>query len=575
MNLIRLMFRRYRGPIAAVLALSVGSALLGVVVIAFINDRLMHAPAVMKRSILELAGLLVALFVVATGSQIAMSGLGHRLVYQVRRTMVKRVLDTGSERLAELGSARILASLQSDTSHITTAFITLPSVVYGLALSVWGFGYLAWLSPSLFLAIFAWLALTVAVGWMLLKRTHEQVTLARDTEDLLFEDYRGAIEGHKELTLNRKRAERLYEEEFDKHARANCDHEIRGDMYNGVTDNWVNTMVLGSIGLAFFLAGGLGWADTGVAATFALTVLFLRTPLTSLIGAIPHLMGGSVALAKVESLELAEYTPSFALEGADLPDDWRALHLAGVTYRYPGAPGEAGFGVGPIDLSVRRGEVVFLVGGNGSGKSTLARLLTGLNHPDGGQIRVDDRIIDEGQIAAFRRLFSTVFSDFHLFQQLLGPDGGAADEGDVKSWVDALAMTGKAIISRDRITDIRVSQGQRKRLGLLLALLERRPVLLLDEWAADQDPGYRRVFYTKLLPSLKAAGKTVIAISHDDHYFHLADRVLKMDGGRLYPWEGRLEGALAPGAARTGERFEEDRPIAALPSPVNLVHEHE
>ncbi len=156
-------------------------------------------------------------------------------------------------------------------------------------------------------------------------------------------------------------------------------------MYNGVTDNWVNTMVLGAIGLAFFLAGGLGWADTGVAATFALTVLFLRTPLTSLIGAIPHLLGGSVALAKVESLELAEYTPSFALEGADLPEDWRALHLAGVTYRYPGVEGEAGFGVGPIDLSVRRGEVVFLVGGNGSGKSTLARLLTGLNHPDGGR----------------------------------------------------------------------------------------------------------------------------------------------------------------------------------------------
>ncbi len=145
----------------------------------------------------------------------------------------------------------------------------------------------------------------------------------------------------------------------------------------------------------------------------------------------------------------------------------------------------------------------------------------------------------------------------------------------MKSWIDALAMTGKAIISGDRIADIRVSQGQRKRLGLLLALLERRPVLLLDEWAADQDPGYRRVFYTKLLPSLKAAGKTVIAVSHDDHYFHLADRVLKMDGGRLYPWEGRLEGAPAPGDARKGERFEEDRSSAALPSPVNLVHEHE
>ena len=69
--------------------------------------------------------------------------------------------------------------------------------------------------------------------------------------------------------------------------------------------------------------------------------------------------------------------------------------------------------------------------------------------------------------------------------------------------------------------------------ALLLALAEQREVMLFDEWAADQDPQFRRIFYQVLLPRLKEMGKTVIAISHDDHYFSLADRLLEMRRGRL------------------------------------------
>jgi putative ATP-binding cassette transporter len=536
MNLIGLLFRRFRAALLLVLLLSVASAGLAVRIIAFINEHMIQNPRDMGPAILEFAGLLAALFLIATLAQLAVTTLGHRLVYELRRTLVKRVLDTNLERLEALGPARILASLGSDTGHITSAFISLPSAVYGIVLNLGGFAYLAWLSQPLFLATLAWLSLTVAVAWMLLKRTHARVYLAREIEDRLYEDYQAVIEGRKELALNRQRARRLYEEEFERHAREGRDHETRADVYNGLNENWANAMILGAIGLSFFLAHGAGWADAGVAATYALTILFLRTPLTAVVTAIPSLVSGGVALAKLRSLELPDYSPDFGADAATTPAAWSRLRLDAVTYRYPDRDGGGGFDLGPLHLDLRRGETVFLIGGNGSGKSTFARLLTGLYRPHEGQIRLDGIPIDETRRAEFRRLFATVFSDFHLFHQLLGPGGADADERATRRWLKALSLAHKATVDNGRLGDTRLSQGQRKRLALLLALLEERPILVLDEWAADQDPGFRRRFYTELLPGLKAAGKTIVAITHDEHYFHVADRVLKMDGGRLVEW---------------------------------------
>ncbi len=68
---------------------------------------------------------------------------------------------------------------------------------------------------------------------------------------------------------------------------------------------------------------------------------------------------------------------------------------------------------------------------------------------------------------------------------------------------------------------------------MIIALLENRPLLLLDEWTADQDPQFRLFFYTQLLPKLKSQGKTIVLINHDDRYFSTADRVIKMEYGQI------------------------------------------
>lgn len=532
MELLAIVYRQYRAPFLLIMVLSLASAGAGIGVIAYINQQLIETTAAPWQVLPTFLGLVLLLLVVTLGAQLALTILGHHFVYQLRGRLIKRILDTDTETLERIGSAGVLASLSADIRNITIAFVRLPELVQGVVITIGAVLYLGWLSPGMLAVTALWVAVTMLVGWVLVQNVYRHLARVRETEDALYEDYESFIDGHKELALNRSRARRQFEGDYDRHARTYRSHIIRSDTFHLSAVNWSNIMMLGAIGVAFFLANGLGWANTSVAATYSLTLLFLRTPLIQAVGALPTLLNAQVAFRKLESLRLAEYQPGF--DETSVPRDWQTIELRGVTYQYPDSEGSRGFTVGPVDLTLRRGELVFLIGGNGSGKSTLARLLTGLYRPVEGEIRVDGKPLETGQDwARFRQRFSTVFTDFHLFDRLLGPDGQSPDPDLVETWLTRLQMKGKLLFDGDRVTNPRLSQGQRKRLAMLLAVAEQRDFLLLDEWAADQDPQFRRTFYRELLTHLHEMGVTVFAISHDDHYFERADRLLEMKNGTL------------------------------------------
>ncbi len=203
-----------------------------------------------------------------------------------------------------------------------------------------------------------------------------------------------------------------------------------------------------------------------------------------------------------------------------------------MNYTYEGENTNHSFKLGPIQLRFEPGELVFVTGGNGSGKSTLAKLVTGLYPPDSGEIRVNGTRITDANRDDYRQRFAVVFSDFYLFDSLLGASCGDLD-ARARSYLKKLELDHKVEIRNGVFSTTELSQGQRKRLALLTAYLEDRPFYLFDEWAADQDPEFREVFYSTLLPELKARNKTVIVISHDDRYYHVADRVVRLDYGQL------------------------------------------
>ncbi|MDC6117735.1 multidrug ABC transporter permease/ATP-binding protein [Serratia rubidaea] len=531
MELLRVVYHQYRWPFLTVMVLTLASAALGIGIIAFINQHLMAAAAENPLAILpQFLALLGVLMAVTLGSQLALTTLGHHFVYRLRGRLVKSILDTDIERIEHLGSASLLASLSSDIRNVTMAFVRLPELVQGVVLTIGCAAYLGWLSPPMLAVTAVWVAVTILVSWLLVSRVYKHLTQVREAEEQLYQDYQSAIDGRKELALNRDRAQRLYQQTY----RANSDeyrhHIIRADTFHLSAVNWSNIMMLGAIGLVFFMANGLGWSDTAVAATYSLTLLFLRTPLLQAVGAFPMLLGAEVAFKKVKSLKLAEYQPNFPQTVA-MP--WQTLELRDVSFHYAAGEQAQGFAVGPLNLTLTRGELVFLIGGNGSGKSTLAKLLTGLYQPVSGQILIDGVALQPADRDNYRRLFSAIFTDFYQFDRLQGVDGGEPDAELVASWLEKLNMQDKLEFDGARVTNPQLSQGQRKRLALLLAVAEQRDILLLDEWAADQDPQFRRIFYRELLPALRALGKTVFAISHDDHYFEHADRLLEMRNGKL------------------------------------------
>jgi cyclic peptide transporter len=209
---------------------------------------------------------------------------------------------------------------------------------------------------------------------------------------------------------------------------------------------------------------------------------------------------------------------------------WQRLELVGVTHAYRKEQDDSSFTLGPLNLTLTASQLVFIIGGNGSGKSTLAKLLTGLYLPEAGEIRLDGRLIDDANREWYRQHFSVVFSDFYLFERFLGLH--QIDER-VQEYLVKLQLEHKVKVEDGRLSTTNLSQGQRKRLALLTVYLEDRPIYLFDEWASDQDPIFKKTFYEQLLPELKAKGKTVLVISHDEQHFGVTDRIVKLDYGQV------------------------------------------
>ncbi|WP_201608478.1 multidrug ABC transporter permease/ATP-binding protein [Psychrobacter okhotskensis] len=543
-SLYHMIWAHYRLPFLKVIFLNLVNAAVSVGIIAFINHTFISQPVfntLSWASLGQFSALVVLLLVTTFLSQYALTRLGHKFVYELRTKLVKQIIDTNVPQIDHLGSARLLASLSSDIQSITVAFVRMPELVQGVILSTGVALYLGWLSLPLLLIIMVWIVMTIWISTILVKHVYHHLTAIREINDELYADYQSIIEGRKELALNHHRAEKLYKHDFLSHAQSYQERIIKADTYHLSAVNWSNIMMFAAIGVVFAVSNYLD-IPMGVATTFSLTILFMQSPLLHAVGAYPTLQTAQVALDKIQSLELADYRPAFATD--TVATDWQSISLTDIHYRYDNSDADTSALVTEktahsndilqdVNLTLRRGDVIFLIGANGSGKSTLAKIITGIFTPTTGSVHIDNQLIDSKNNTDYRQLFSAIFSDQHLFKQLIGSHGSDPDMTLVTTWLHKLNLQDKVSVTDHRLSTDQLSQGQRKRLAMLISVAEHKDILLLDEWAADQDPAFRRVFYQSLIPELKALGKTLFIISHDDSYFEHADRLLLMKEGKL------------------------------------------
>ena len=265
-----------------------------------------------------------------------------------------------------------------------------------------------------------------------------------------------------------------------------------------------------------------------------LVLLFAVSSLDAVLTWVPTLAKGAVALEGMRgrAAALSEGVDEGAAPVTGAFAAWDRISYEGIHHTYPGPRNER-FVLGPLDFTLERGEVVLISGPNGSGKTTLAKLVTGLYLPEEGRIAVDGTPVDEVHLAEFRSLFSAIYADFQVFETLVGLPG-AGDADRVQHYLERLQLADRVRLRPDGTwSTTKLSTGQRKRLALVCVLLEDRDICLFDEWAADQDPVFKEVFYRELLPELKQRGKTVVAITHDDRYFGAGDRLLRIENGRI------------------------------------------
>ena len=476
-------------------------------------------------------------------SGVLLNSLSQAAMFNLNMKLCRKILNAPLRQLEELGAARLLASLTSDIPVIANTVTLIPVLCMQVAILGGCLIYLAWLSWKVLLLVLGFMVLGVASYQIPMMTALRYLGLAREDRDVMFKHFRALTEGVKELKLHRARRQAFLSENLQTSAASFRRHSLLGNNILTAVSSWGHLLIFVLVGLLLFALPALQPVDARILIGYTIIILYMLAPLEVILNTLPELGQANVAARKIDALGLSLEADSTEAEFATEPrpePSWGCLELVGVTHAYYRERENGSFKLGPIDLCLHPGELVFVTGGNGSGKTTLAKLLVGLYAPEAGEIRLGGDPIRDETREYYRQHFSMVFSDFYLFETLLGMREPKLDSA-ARDYLAQLQLDQKVEINAGVLSTIDLSQGQRKRLALLTAYLEDRPIYVFDEWAADQEPVFKEVFYSELLPKLKARGKLVIVISHDDRYYHVSDRIIKLDYGRI-DYDKRLDG---------------------------------
>jgi putative ATP-binding cassette transporter len=536
MALIAFLLRASRGVIVLSVVAGLTAGATGVGLIALIQHELAGEsprPAAMAWAF---AGLCVAAAGARAAAQMAMIRLGQGAVAELSVYLVRRALMLPLRAFEVTNTSALLAALTEDIAILSNALVAVPHLCINIPIVLACLAYAGWMSPPIltFGVVFAMGAIAAYVA--LMANGMHGLTRARALQDVVVGHFRTAIGGFRELKLHRGRRMAFLEEALESDVA-----EARAEMVRGMTqfaaaDGWGQLAFFVFIGFLLYGVTQFSPIARSTLVSTVLIVLYLMKPLDMILTFLPIIGQARASLLKIQSLlpELERQAEADTARPAQTwpPDSVESVALEGVTFTYRDAHDDVGFTLGPLDLTLRRGEIVVLAGGNGSGKTTLVKLLSGLYRPESGIARVDGRAVSEADAESHRQLFSVVFADGHLFPDLRGIATDPIDDR-AREGLERLNLSRVVSVDDGVFSTLDLSQGQRRRLALLAAWLEDRPFYILDEWAANQDPSFKQMFYANLLPELRAAGKGLLVISHDEEYFEVADRVIRLREGHV------------------------------------------
>ena len=529
--------QRSRSMAWLMVCVGVLSGVLSAGVLALINYVLHHPSDHSSQVVLGFVVLVAGKILSSLGSQLLLVRFSQDTILDLSLSLCQKIVRAPLRRSEQRGAANTLVILTDDVSWVTWAIQCFPHLIMNVAM-VLGCGvYLAWLSWGVFLGV---VGVTVigALGYRWLHTSARSViSESREARSELFQHFRSLTDGLKELLMHQARRQEFVNQEVRGAAELYRNANIEATRRQALSEVWTQLSFYSLIGFIVFLFPSVVAVSPEALTGYIVAVLYMMGPIWSVIGSMPTIERGQVALENIERLGVSLDTgPTDAqtievarVEAGGLP----VVQWNDVVFSYGEEKGvEMPFSLGPISLDLHPGELVFVIGGNGSGKTTFVKVLSGLYRPSQGHVTLAGTMIADDNREWYREHFSVVFSDFHLFNKLLG-QSDAHTERLASEYLRLLHMDQKVTVRERAFSTLDLSQGQRKRLALVTAYLEDRPIYVFDEWAADQDPQYKEIFYKTLLPDLRERGKLVIVITHDDRYFHLGNQVIKLEDGRV------------------------------------------
>ncbi|WP_343658991.1 cyclic peptide export ABC transporter [Chryseobacterium sp.] len=452
------------------------------------------------------------------------------LLTRMEKQLFQKILETPLVKIEKWGTQRFYTAVEDIRTFyalpgvITSAFSSLLMVILCIGYLI----SLSWISAIIIILCIVIIAGMYYLVMNLLSRSIEKI---RKYNESYFGYVQDVVNGFKELMISDRRKERLREDYVYKNRNEayKLDFKISFSFLSiGLISQYGMYLIIGTI---LFVLPELGWLKKEFVIPYVLVLLFIGGPINALIN-----LQDIVTRLFVANKRMNSFYEDFKNDNPDQKQnretaaDFSKLNFKNIHFNYKNDNADANFELGPVNLEINKGEVIFIVGGNGSGKSTFINILSGLYVPDEGDIFFDGKKIDSEK--DIQNLIAAVFTSNHLFSQNYD-DYELKDNGKYKALLETFKLENVVKDDSEESARRQFSKGQSKRMALIFALLEDKPILVLDEWAADQDPYFRKYFYEELIPKLKSEGKTIVAVTHDDRYFQYCDKLLKFDYGKI------------------------------------------
>jgi len=534
MSFLQLVRREMHGSLPKLLLMSGLGGISTAAILGAINAGLQSGPTLWAATLF-----IIALFLfIKTQYYVTITTTAEieAIIHKIRVRLMDQIRRSELLSIEGIGRASIVAAITSDTALLTQASNMLCFTVQGAVLIFFVAIYVAFLSLAAIITTIVIVSVAAAIFHMKNRQLVVEKQRAAEWERRLFDRLTDFLDGFKEVRLNATRSAALYDDAMDvSRTAANIKIKSQAETFKMIVTSQISMYVL--LGAVVFIAPQFSESLGGAALTKTTTALmFIVGACFGLVQSIPIMLSANAAADRIEQLERAMRATVSSVEPREIPalKRFRKIELRRIMFRYVDRFSETSFQIGPIDFELDPGELVFITGGNGSGKSTFLRVLSGLYPPDSGEIILDGRLVNDLRRDEYRSLIAGIFFDYHLFKRLYGvPE---PNPGEVERLLTQFRLADKTGLADGEFRTLDLSGGQRRRLALIVSLLEKRPILLLDEWTAEQDPEFRRKFYDELLPDLMKAGTTVVVITHDDRYLDELDlpaRRIRMDEGRI------------------------------------------